>query len=225
MLLSTTLGLGAFLAGTFIINGRRVPATHPLSGRPIAGIATDTSWLDRGSREQEEAPERALDLIAITPGLIVADVGAGSGYMTVRLAQRVGSAGRVYANDVQPDMLRAIQRKLLDEKLTNVELVQGTDEDARLPDRAIDLALLVDVYHEFHHPQAMLRSLRRSLKPDGRLVLVEYRKEDPRIPIAFTHRMSLAEAQLEVDAEGFTFDRAIEELPRQHIIVFRKPAS
>src|SRR5262249_53878751 len=153
------------------------------------------------------------------------DVGAGSGYMTLRLARRVGPAGRVYANDVQPMMLRTIASKLRDEKVSNVELVEGTEDDAGLPSDAIDLALLVDVYHEFHHPQAMLRSLRQSLRPDGRLVLVEYRKEDPRIPIAFTHRMSVAEARLEVEAEAFTFDRVIEELPRQHIIVFRKPKS
>jgi predicted methyltransferase len=225
LLVCLVAGIGAFAAGAYAIKARQPPPTHPISGRPIAGIATDTGWLDRDSREPEEAPERALDLIGIAPGSIVADVGAGSGYMTFRLAHRVGPAGRVYANDVQLMMLRTIARKLRDEKVSNVELVEGTEDDARLPAGAIDLALLVDVYHEFHHPQAMLRSLRQALRPDGRLVLVEYRKEDSSIPIAFTHRMSVAEARLEVEAEGFTFDRTIEELPRQHIIVFRKPKS
>jgi ubiquinone/menaquinone biosynthesis C-methylase UbiE len=166
---------------------------RPLSGRQIAGIATD--------------------------------VGAGSGYMTLRLARRVGPFGRVYANDVQLMMSRTIARKLRDEQRSNVELVEGTEQDACLPDTAIDLVLLVDVYHELRDPQAMLRSLRRALRSDGQLVLVEYRKEDPSIPIAFTHRMSVAEARLEIEAEGFTFDRVIEQLPRQHIIVFRKRAS
>jgi SAM-dependent methyltransferase len=104
--------------------------------------------------------------------------------------------------------------------VSNVEVVQGSEDDAKLPGSAIDLALLVDVYHEFWRPQEMLRSIRRSLKPHGQLVLVEYRKEDPSIPIAYTHRMSVAEARTEVEAEGFTFDRLVEGLPRQHIIEF-----
>jgi len=196
--------------------------THPLTGRRIAGIATNTSWLDRAEREGEEQPDRALDLIGIESGSSVADIGAGSGYMTLRIAGRVGPAGKVYANDLQPAMLQAVQDKVRKAGLANVVLVQGTEQDARLPDGAIDLALMVDVYHELWHPQAMLQSIRRSLKPGGRLVLVEYRKEDPRIPIADAHRMSVADARREVEAEGFAFDRAIEGLPRQHIIVFSR---
>ena len=106
--------------------------------------------------------------------------------------------------------------------MTNVEIVLGTETETRLPDNAIDLALLVDVYHELWHPQEMLRSIRRSLKPGGELVLVEYRKEDPTIPIAPTHRMSVADARKEVEAVGFTFERVVPGLPRQHIIVFRR---
>ena len=199
------------------------PRVHPLTGRPIAGIATDASWLDRASRQREEAPEEALTLIGLRPGMTVADVGAGSGYMTTRIARLVGPAGKVYAEDIQPAMLQIVQEKAKTGKLTNVAVVLGTDVDAMLPAESVDLALLVDVYHEFQHPQEMLRSIRRSLKPDGRLVLVEYRKEDPTIPIAPTHRMSVADARTEVEAEGFTFDRTVEDLPRQHIIVFRKP--
>ena len=119
-------------------------------------------------------------------------------------------------------MLRIIQDKARTEHLSNVQIVQGTETDTRLPDNAIDLALLVDVYHELWHPQNMLQSIRRSLKPNGELVLVEYRKEDPSIPIADTHRMSVADVRTEVEAEGFTFDRLVPGLPRQHIIVFRK---
>src|SRR5262249_28183461 len=153
---------------------------------------------DRPEREEEEGPERALDLIGIAPKMVVADVGAGTGYMTVRLARRVGPAGKVYANDLQPAMLQLIQDKVLSEQLANVELVQGTEDDARLPAGALDLVLLVDVYHELRHPQRMLQSLQRALKLNGRLVLVEYRKEDPSIPIADTHRMSVAEVRTEV---------------------------
>ena len=216
------VGLASFYAGTHLLTTRPAPPRHPLTGRQIAGIATDTNWLDRGTREREEAPERALQLIGIQPGMVVADVGAGTGYMTIRLARLVGPTGKVYASDLQPGMLQITQNKARAEQLSNIVIVQGTDTDARLPDNAIDLALLVDVYHEMWHPQEMLRSLQRSLKPNGELVLVEYRKEDPSLPIAETHRMSVAEARTEVEAEGFTFDRIVPGLPRQHIIIFRR---
>jgi len=220
-LLIALLSIAALYAGLQFarVSPSRV---HPLTGRPIAGIATDATWLDRASRQQEEAPEQALMLIGLRPGMVVADVGAGSGYMTTRIARLVGPTGKVYAEDIQPAMLRIVQEKAKDGQLTNVVAVLGTDVDAMLPAGSIDLALLVDVYHEFQHPQEMLRSLRRSLKPDGRLVLVEYRKEDPTIPIAPTHRMSVADAKAEVEAEGFTLDRVVAGLPRQHIIVFRR---
>jgi len=216
------LGLAAFYAGTHLVPTRPAPPVHPLTGRQIAGIATDAIWLDRPTREQEEAPEQALALIGIRPGMVVADVGAGTGYMTLRLARLVGPRGRVFANDIQPAMLRIIQDKAQTEHLANVEVVQGSEVDAHLPEETIDLVLLVDVYHELWHPQEMLRSFRRSLKPDGELVLVEYRKEDPTIPIAPTHRMSVADMRREIEAEEFKFDRLVPGLPRQHIIVFRR---
>ncbi|HEV3214135.1 MAG TPA: class I SAM-dependent methyltransferase [Vicinamibacterales bacterium] len=212
----------AGVAGTRLFTTRPTPPIHPLTGRQIAGIATDTNWLDRPAREQEEEPDRALDLIGISPGMAVADIGAGTGYMSIRLARRVGQTGKVYANDLQPRMLRLIQDKARAQQLSNVEIVQGSESDARLPEDAIDLALLVDVYHEFSRPREMLRSIRRSLKPNGQLVLVEYRKEDPSIPIADTHRMSVADARTEIEAEGFTFDRLVTGLPRQHIVKFRR---
>jgi SAM-dependent methyltransferase len=215
--------LAAFVAGIYLVAARSAPPTHPRTGRQIAGIATDAAWMDRAARESEEDPERALDLIGLSSGMVVADVGAGSGYMTVRIARRVGPSGRVIATDVQPDLLTIIRDKARAQQLTNITTVQGTESDARLPDGTVDLALLVDAYHEFRNPQRMLQSIRRALKPGGRLVLVEYRKEDARIPIAPTHRMSVAEARAEVEPEGFTFERLDPGLPRQHIIVFRRP--
>jgi predicted methyltransferase len=216
------LGLASFYTGTHLFTTRPAPPIHPLTGRQIAGIATDANWLDRTAREQEEQPDRALDLIGITPGMVVADVGAGTGYVTILLARRVGPTGKVYASDLQPPMLRIIQGKARAQQLSNVEIVQGAEDDAHLPEDAIDLALLVDVYHEFWRPQEMLRSIRRSLKPHGELILIEYRKEDSSVPIAATHRMSVADARAEVEAEGFTFDRLVPGLPRQHIIEFRR---
>lgn len=198
--------------------------THPLTGRQIAPVmsATGAGWLDRPERETEEAPDKALDLLSIHAGMTVADVGAGTGYMSLRMAHRVGPTGKVYANDIQPQMLEKLRANSQREKLTNVETVLGTDTDPKLPAAQMDLVLLVDVYHEFSHPQSMLDHIRDSLKPDGRLVLLEYRKEDPKIPIRLEHKMSVAEAKTEVEAEGYRLAEVIEKLPRQHILIFRK---
>ncbi len=220
--IAAVVAVVSFYAGSHLITRSPAPPVHPLTGRQIAGIATDADWLDRASREREEAPDLALQLIGIHAGMVVADVGAGTGYMSTRIAELVRPTGRVYANDLQPQMLRIIQDKARAAGLSNVEIVQGTESDTRLPDVTIDLALLVDVYHEMWHPQEMLRSIRRSLKPVGELVLVEYRKEDPTIPIADTHRMSVKDLRTEVQAEGFTFERLIPGLPRQHVVIFRK---
>jgi len=197
-------------------------SVHPISGRRIAPVMgwQGAGWLERDERIEEEAPDEAIRVLAIPRGATVADIGAGSGYMTVRLAARVGSEGRVYANDLQPQMLEMLRRRLDREKIGNVTLVLGDVDDPKLPDGSIDLALMVDVYHELARPQLMLQKLRQALKPSGRLVLVEYRKEDPSIPIRFEHKMTVREARLELEAEGFTLAKADESLPRQHILIF-----
>ena len=179
-------------------------------------------WLERGEREIEEMPEAALDAIGIKPGMTVADVGAGSGYFTIRLAKRLGPAGTVYANDVQPEMLRMLKDRAAKAKLSNIRTVLGSESDPKLPRKSMDLILMVDVYHELSQPQFMLQKLAEALKPDGRLVLIEYRKEDPHIPIRTEHRMSVAEAKLEVEAEGYRLEKVSNELPRQHILIFRR---
>jgi len=202
----------------------QAPGTHPISGRRFAPVMgyQGADWLERAERLDEEEPDRAIAALKIAKGSTVADIGAGSGYMTVKLADRVGTAGRVYANDIQPQMLELLRRKVESRHLQNVTLVQGDIDDPKLPAAAMDLELLVDVYHEFSQPQAMLRHLRDALKPTGRLVLLEYRKEDPAIPIRPEHKMSVAEAKLEVEAEGYTLSRVDESLPRQHILIFTK---
>jgi precorrin-6B methylase 2 len=198
------------------------PGVHPVSGRVFAPVMgyQGADWLDRDERAQEEDPDTALNAIRIAEGSTVADVGAGSGYMTVRLARRVGPSGRVYANDVQPEMLDLLRRRLARERIANVELVQGTVDDPRLPASAVDLILMVDVYHEFSQPQIMLRRMREALRPGGRLVLLEYRKEDPSVPIRPEHKMTIAEAKMEVEAEGYRLARVDHRLPRQHILIF-----
>ena len=201
------------------------PGMHPISGRrfaqPMSYLGAD--WLDRSERVTEEEPDMALDAIMLVKGSTVADVGAGSGYMTVKMAKRVGPTGKVYANDIQPEMLALLRERLAKEKISNVETVLGTVDDPKLPPGAIDLILMVDVYHEFSEPQKMLRRMHEALKSGGRLVLLEYRKEDPAIPIRPEHKMSRAEAKLEVEAEGYKLSKVDEVLPRQHILIFSRP--
>jgi ubiquinone/menaquinone biosynthesis C-methylase UbiE len=179
-------------------------------------------WLDRSERELEENPDRALDALQLKPGMTVGDVGAGTGYMSLKMARRVGPSGKVYAEDVQPEMLRRLRHNAAEAKLANVQTVLGSEADPKLPAKALDLILLVDVYHEFSQPQKMLRKMREALKDDGRLVLLEYRKEDPSIPIRPEHKMSVQEVKLELEAEGFHLSQVIETLPRQHILILTK---
>jgi ubiquinone/menaquinone biosynthesis C-methylase UbiE len=204
----------------------QAPSVHPISGRQIAPVMgwQGADWLERSERIEEESPDDAIRALNIPLGASVADIGAGSGYMTVRLSNQVGPTGRVYANDIQPQMLEMLRRRVESRKITNVTLVQGEIDDPKLPAASIDLELMVDVYHELSRPQAMLRRLREALKPEGRLVLLEYRKEDPTIPIRPEHKMSVREAKMEVEAEGFALTKVDESLPRQHILIFtRKP--
>jgi len=182
-------------------------------------------WLERAERENEERPRLAVRLLHLKPGMQVADIGAGSGYYAELLAGAVGSTGRVYAEDIQPGMIRLIEERISRLSLTNVTPVLGSVADPKLPASAIDLALLVDVYHEFADPQAMLRRIRSALRPDGRLVLLEFRKEDPAIPIRPEHKMSVEEAKVEIEPEGYRLDEVIEDLPRQHILIFRKTSA
>ena len=223
---SASLGMALAILGSAVVFAQQIvsPGVHPVSGRRYAQTMSylGADWLDRSERVQEEEPDVALDAIKLATGSTVADVGAGSGYMTVKMAKRVGPTGKVYANDIQPQMLSMLRQRLDREKIPNVELVLGGYDDPKLPPSAIDLILMVDVYHEFSEPQKMLRRMHDSLRAGGRLVLLEYRKEDPSIPIRPDHKMSVAEAKMEVEAEGFSLTSVDERLPRQHILVFTK---
>ncbi|MEO8371177.1 MAG: class I SAM-dependent methyltransferase, partial [Candidatus Solibacter sp.] len=195
-----------------------------VSGRRYAGVmgVGGADWLVRPERSEEEQPDKAIALLNIAKGATVADVGAGNGYITWRLAERVGPSGKVYANDIQPAMLEQLRKNMQQRKLGNVETVLGTYDDPKLPANSLDLIILVDVYHEFSEPQKMLRRMREALKADGRLVLLEYRGEDPTVPIRPEHKMTVAQVKAELEPEGYRVDRVLEDLPRQHILIFKK---
>jgi len=218
-----------FLAALLVwqMTAYQAPATHPVSGRRIAGVMgmSGADWLVRPEREAEEQPEKALDALNLKPGMVVADIGAGVGYMSLRLAKRVGPSGEVYANDLQPEMLAKLRENASHAKINNVMTVLGDVTDPKLPANIMDLVLLVDVYHEFSQPQQMLRKIRETLKPDGRLVLLEYRAEDPNVPIISEHKMTVAQVKTELEAEGFVLQPVIETLPRQHILILTKAAA
>src|SRR5436309_1337713 len=185
---------------------------HPITGRRYAGVMglAGADWLVRPEREAEEQPDVALQAIGIGKGSTVADVGAGAGYITWRLAERVGPTGKVYANDIQPAMLALLRRNMAERKLNNVETVLGLIDDPRLPANTMDLVILVDVYHEFSEPQKMLRKIREAMKPTGRLVLLEYRGEDPKVPIRPEHKMTVDQVKAELEPEGFRLDKVLE---------------
>jgi SAM-dependent methyltransferase len=223
-------GCGAVLALGLLISLRPAPAfqdTHPVTGRKYAGVmsADGASWLVRPEREAEENPEGALDALGLKPGMVVADVGAGVGYMSLRMARRIAPGGKVWANDLQPEMLRMLRDNASKARVSNIETVQGTETDPKLPRNTMDLVLLVDVYHEFSHPREMVRGIRESLKDNGRLVLLEYRKEDPNVPIRIEHKMTVGEVKAELEADGFHMSQVIETLPRQHILILTKAAA
>jgi protein-L-isoaspartate O-methyltransferase len=219
-LLSIALGIGLLAgAGPLAAQGK-----HPKSGRRIAQVmgVGGADWLERSEREAEENPTRAIQLLKLEKGMAVADIGAGVGYYSLRIAEIVGPAGKVYATEVQPEMLQLLKKRIREKNATNVDAILGTEHDPKLPAKCCDVILMVDVYHEFSQPIEMLGKLRAALKDDGRLILLEYRKEDPYVPIRPEHKMSVKEAKFEVEAEGFKLDQVLEELPWQHVLIFRK---
>ena len=196
-------------------------------GREISHVMghLGAGWLERSSREQEERTDLLLAALDLQPGEVAADIGAGTGYFSLPMARAVGESGRVLAVDIQPEMLAIIERRMLAEDLFNIEMILGTETDPRLPAGEVDLVLLVDAYHEFSHPLEVMTGVVQSLSAHGRVVLVEYRGEDPAVPIKPLHKMTVAQAELEMRAVGLTLENADNSLPRQHILTFRRTDS
>lgn len=192
-------------------------------GREIAGImdASGANWLERSGRPTEENTDRAIGSMQLKKNSVVADVGAGTGYYTFRIASRVPN-GKVYAVEIQDRFIKMLNDKKAENSINNVEVIKGDTLSVNLPDNAIDIVIMVDVYHELSWPREVIQSIRKSLRPDGKLMLMEYRAEDPNVRIRRLHKITVEQLTREMKSHGFTLDRRVDVLPIQHFMVFRK---
>lgn len=195
-------------------------------GREIAYVMGHQAadWLDRPERVKEERTDQLLKLLPLKPGMVVADVGAGSGYFSFPMAEKVGPKGKVLAVDIQKEMLTLIRRRMTARKVKNIEPILGTKTDPKLPEGEVDLILMVDVYHEFSHPYEMTEAMVKALRPGGLLIFVEYRLEDPDVPIKWVHKMSEKQVKTEMEPHPLRHVKTIDSLPWQHVILFEKQA-
>ncbi len=193
--------------------GRTIAATMGSAGAP---------WLIRETREAEERPSEVIKQLELKPGMVVCDLGCGNGFYSLLMAKQIQPGGKVLAVDIQPEMLRLLQFRAKAQKTDNVEVILSTVVDPNLPPESVDLLLMVDVYHEFSHPVQMLAGIRESLKPDGLIALLEYREEDPTVPIKPLHKMSKRQILREYSANGFRLVKQYDGLPWQHLMFFGK---
>ncbi len=198
------------------------PAKSKYLGRRIAPTMSyaHAGWLIRSERQQEEDTQRVLDQLGLKPGMVVCDMGCGNGYYSLEIAKRVAPDGKVMAVDIQQEMLHLLHLRAEEANIRNIETILGNVVDPKLPDGEIDLLLMVDVYHEFSHPEEMLTAIRDSLAPEGRIALVEFRAEDPRVPILPLHKMSKKQILKEYNANGFQLMDEYDDLPWQHLMFF-----
>ncbi len=200
------------------------PPLTEYEGRVIAQTMhwKGAEWLMRRVREEEEGPSKMRAQLHVKPGMVVCDMGCGNGYHTLPLAEMVGEKGKVYAVDVQPEMIEMLKQNIASKGLKNIVPINGLYHDPKLPPNTCDMILMVDVYHEFSHPVQMLAGMRAALKPDGQIVLCEFRAEDETVPIKKEHKMSKAQINKEMNANGFKLVREYDGLPWQHLMFFGK---
>jgi ubiquinone/menaquinone biosynthesis C-methylase UbiE len=193
-------------------------------GREIAAVMgwQGAAWLERGEREREERTDLLLAALALRPGMVVADIGAGTGSLSRRMAPAVTPGGKIWAVDVQPEMISLLQASARNSGLTQIEARLSSVDDVKLPAASVDLAIMVDVYHELAYPYEVMASVLKALKPGGRVVFVEYKAEDPRVPIKPLHKMSEAQIKREAAVFPLEWERTVSTLPWQHVVVFRK---
>ncbi|CAN5430872.1 class I SAM-dependent methyltransferase [soil metagenome] len=219
MAVATVLGWAVWQSGAADPEGGRTE----YMGRTIAQTMhwTGASWLLRETREKEENASKMLDELGVEPGMTVADIGAGNGYHALKLAKMVGAAGKVIANDIQPEMLEMLEKRAGARGLADrIETVLGEFNDPKLVPESADIVMMVDVYHELSYPEDMLAGIRKALRPGGRLVLLEFRAEDPEVPIKELHKMSKEQVDRELEANGFRRVSAFDGLPWQHMLFY-----
>lgn len=192
--------------------------------REISGVMgwQGAAWLERDKREREERTDLLLEALALQPGMIVADIGAGTGYLSRRMAPLVVPGGKIIALDLQPEMVNMLQAAVNRSGLKQIEVKQSSVDNIKLPKNSIDMAIMVDVYHELAYPYEVMVSILQALKPRGRLVFVEYKAEDMRVPIKPLHKMSEAQIKREAGIFPLDWERTVSTLPWQHVVVFRK---
>jgi len=195
-------------------------------GREISQVMghLGAGWLERSSREREERTDLLIERLPLEPGDTAADLGAGTGFFSLPMAERVGPDGRVLAVDIQPEMLQIITDRIARNGIDNIDTILATEKDPRLPAGSVDMLLMVDAYHEFSYPREVMQGVVRGLKVGGRVVLIEYRGEDPLVPIKPLHKMTEKQAIAEMEAVGLEWEETLDVLPQQHFMVFRKPA-
>ena len=193
-------------------------------GREISGVMgwQGAAWLERNEREREERTDLLLKALALKPGMVVADIGAGTGYLSRRMAPAVTPGGKILAVDLQPEMVKILEKGIKSDGLTQIEVRLSAVDDVLLPANSIDLAVMVDVYHELAFPFEVMTSVMKALKPGGRMVFVEYKAEDIRVPIKPLHKMSEAQIRREAGVFALEWERTVSTLPWQHVVVFRK---
>lgn len=193
--------------------GREIAQTMHYRGAP---------WLIRESRQREEDCQKMLENLGVKPGMTICDMGCGNGFYSLQLAKMVGNEGKILAVDIQSEMLRLLKARAEAQGIENIELVLGDIDDPKLPEGKVDLIMCVDVYHEFSHPEEMLAGMRKSLKPDGMIVMLEFRMEDPKVPIKTLHKMSKKQILREYKLNGFQLAKEFDGLPWQHMMFFEK---
>lgn len=193
-------------------------------GREIAHVMGPGGipWLERPEREDEEHPVKVVDALELKGGEVVADLGAGTGYFSFMIAPKVGKTGKVLAVEIQDEMIAELKKRIEKQKVANVETVKCTETDPKLPEGGVDVVIMVDVYHELAFPYEVMTAIRKALKPGGRMVFVEYRKEDPKVPIKEVHKMSEEQLKKEMAVVGLSYLKTVGTLPRQHIAIFQK---
>jgi len=227
LVLALTIAVALPAVGTETVYDSKAPSSGGIGkvymGREISHVMghLGARWLERDSRENEERTDLFIERLPVEPGDVVADIGAGTGYFALPIAERVES-GQVLAVDIQPEMLAVIERRVAERSIGNVRTIEGSVTDPGLPDAGVDLVYIVDAYHEFSYPREMGEAIVRALVPGGKLVLVEYRKEDPDVPIKPLHKMSERQAVAEMEALGLRFVENQRYLPQQHVLIFEK---